>query len=91
MLNPIQLGRLRQGFAALGPDGASLFAEALGTMRVALAHALNDVFLVGAVVMLAAIIANLFLPEIPLRRTIRMAGESASETAPSATVAAGGD
>jgi EmrB/QacA subfamily drug resistance transporter len=82
MLNPIQLGRLRQGFEALGPDGPVLFTDALTTMRVALAHALNDVFLVGAALMLVALVANLFLPEIPLRRTVRAVGESIAEGAP---------
>jgi EmrB/QacA subfamily drug resistance transporter len=81
MLNPIQLNKLREGFQALGPDGPALFADALTTMRVALAHALNDVFLVGAGLMLVAIVVNLFLPEIPLRRTIRMAGEGMGEGA----------
>lgn len=82
MLNPIQLGKLRQGFDALGPDGQTLFTEALTTMRVALAHALDHVFLVGAGLMVLAIIAACFLPEIPLRRTIRMTSEAMGEGMP---------
>jgi EmrB/QacA subfamily drug resistance transporter len=89
MLNPIQLSKLREGFQALGPDGPALFADALTTMRVALAHALNGVFLVGAGLMLVAVLVNLFLPEIPLRRTIRMDGEGVSEGAPPEPVGAG--
>jgi EmrB/QacA subfamily drug resistance transporter len=87
MLNPFQLQKLRAGFEALGPGGSQLFTDALSTMRVALAHALDGVFLVGATVMLVAIVANLFLPEIPLRRTIHAedeapAGHVAAEAAP---------
>ena len=76
MLNPIQLARLRAGFAALGPGGTSLFDTTLETMRAALAHALSGVFLLGAAVMVLAIIAAFFLPEVPLRTAIMAEGEA---------------
>jgi EmrB/QacA subfamily drug resistance transporter len=82
MLNPFQLNRLREGFAALGPEGGQLFAQALATMRVALADALSHVFLIGALLMVVAVVANLFLPEIPLRRSIRAAGEAGEAAQP---------
>ena len=88
MLNPVQLGRLRAGFEALGPNGPQLYSEALATMRVALAHALSGVFLTGAALLLIAIAAGLFLPEVPLRRTVHQEGEAAPEPAPSSSATA---
>ena len=75
MLNPVALGRLRESFEALGPDGARLFAEALERMRAALATALSGVFLTGAGLMLIAVLSALLMPEIPLRRTVHGEGE----------------
>ncbi len=82
MLNPLELARLRQGFEALGPGGAQLFSDALATMRVALAHAMQGVFLVGAFMMVASLVVTLFLPELPLRRTIESKDEVAPATVP---------
>jgi MFS family permease len=58
---------LQQQFAGT-PDGSRLFAALMDAMRAALAHALHDVFLMGAVVALVAVGAALFLREIPLRK-----------------------
>jgi EmrB/QacA subfamily drug resistance transporter len=79
MLNPVVLAQVRERFLALGADGAALFAQALTTMRAALAHALEGVFLVGAALMLLALAASLFFPEVPLRRTIQTAEEMAAD------------
>ena len=81
MLNPVALGRLREGFEALGPDGARLFAEALERMRAALATALSGVFLTGAGLMLIAILSALLMPEIPLRRTVHGEGDGMPQPA----------
>lgn len=79
MLNPVALERVRTGFDALGADGARLFTEALETMRAALAHALEGVFLVGALLMVIAVAVNLLLPEVPLRRSFEMEGEAGAQ------------
>lgn len=76
VLNPSQLAQLQAGFAALGPAGAALFDAALETMRVALAHALSGMFLVGAALTLIAIVAGFFLPEVPLKTAITAEGEA---------------
>jgi EmrB/QacA subfamily drug resistance transporter len=70
LLNPVAIGQLRADFAALGPDGAQLFAEVLASMRTALAGALGDVFLVGAALMLVAVAVAVLLPERRLRTSI---------------------
>jgi hypothetical protein len=84
MLNPGQLARLRAGFDALGPNGAALYDAALETMRVALAHALADVFLLAAAIMLLAVLAAFFLPEVPLRTAIAAEGEAPARAQPTA-------
>jgi hypothetical protein len=38
-------------------------------VKVAFSHSIDRLFLVGAAIMLVALIAVLFLPEIPLRKT----------------------
>lgn len=89
MLSPFELEKLRAGFDALGPDGSALFAQALETMREALAHALGGVFLFGAGIMLLAVAISFFLPEVPLRRTIMAADEGTPGTSSPAGASAG--
>jgi EmrB/QacA subfamily drug resistance transporter len=50
------------------PDGARLFAELMVVMRLALATAIHDVFLLAAIVAFGGVVAAFFLPERPLRR-----------------------
>lgn len=93
MLNPAVLNQLHQSFLGLGPNGQALYERALETMRAALASALQQMFLTGAVVMLAAVAISFFLPEVPLRRTLLEEGEAqphaqAGERAPAAAGAA---
>jgi EmrB/QacA subfamily drug resistance transporter len=49
------------------PDGGELFAGLMDAMRLALASAMHDVFLVAAVVACGGVIVAVFLPEKPLR------------------------
>lgn len=53
------------------------FGHFLDTLKIAFSHSIDRLFLVGAAIMLIALIAVLFLPEIPLRKTnAPMNGES---------------
>jgi EmrB/QacA subfamily drug resistance transporter len=67
---------LQQQFAGV-PNGSQLFAALMEAMRAALAHALHDVFLMGAVVALLAVGVACFLREIPLRK--RQPGPAAAD------------
>ena len=69
--NPLMLGVLKpQLVAAFGryPGGLFLLEKLLGNVRVALVHGLQLIFLVSAVVMVAAIGLNIMLKDVPLRR-----------------------
>jgi EmrB/QacA subfamily drug resistance transporter len=57
-----------QGIFAPLPNGQVLLGQLLGNVREALVYALSGVFLIGAVVVAIAGVANLFLPEIALRK-----------------------
>ena len=60
--------RIQQGFAAYGPAGDALFAQLMATIRLGLAQAISEVFLVGTLLITFGLIATFFLREIPLRR-----------------------
>ena len=66
LVSPEATQTLEAQFAVL-PDGARLFAELIGTMRLALAASVHDVFLVAAIVACGGVVVALFLPEKPLR------------------------
>jgi len=68
---------------ALLPDGARLFDALIESMRLALATAIHDVFLLSAFVAAGGVIAALFLPEAPLRRRqhVPLAEEAGQELA----------
>jgi hypothetical protein len=66
LINPDAPRALEAQFTIL-PDGAELFAELMGALRLALSTAVHDVFLVAAIVAVGGVIVALFLPEKPLR------------------------
>jgi EmrB/QacA subfamily drug resistance transporter len=68
LLSQVAVTRIQQGFAAYGPSGDALFAQLMATIRLSLAQAISDVFLVGALLIVLSLVAALFLREIPLRR-----------------------
>jgi hypothetical protein len=53
--------------SALGSQGAAIFDQVLHSIRVALASTLHEVFLYGAAVLIIALIASVFLKDVPLR------------------------
>ncbi|MBI2165303.1 MAG: MFS transporter [Chloroflexi bacterium] len=74
LVNPAGLEALRTQFAGQGPEGAAQFNQMLSTLRSALALSLHDVFLLGVGIVGLAVIAAIFLKEIPLRKTLKEAG-----------------
>ncbi len=82
LLVPGAAGHIQQAFARLGPQGLTLFRQLMGAIRVSLTSAITDLFFVGGCAMILALIAVLFLPELPLRTRNQAPGvESAVEDA----------
>jgi MFS family permease len=66
--------QLSASFDKLGPQGKSLFADFMEAVRHSLSGALGNLFLLAAFVSVAALLAVLFLKEVPLRRTHAIEG-----------------
>ncbi len=71
LLDPQSMTMLRSLFAGAGAQADALLAQLLDAIRLALAVALHDVFLVATVIMAIAVVSAFFLREIPLRRSHR--------------------
>jgi EmrB/QacA subfamily drug resistance transporter len=69
LLSPDVLARIQRGFAAFGSQGTVLFHQLVEAIRVSLATAITDVFVLGFIIMLLGFFATLFLREIPLRKS----------------------
>jgi EmrB/QacA subfamily drug resistance transporter len=74
LLSQDAVARIQQGFAAYGPAGDALFGQLMATIRLGLAQAISDVFLVGTLLIVLGLITTLFLREIPLRRGSEVVG-----------------
>ena len=59
--------------AKLPPQALPLFDQVLHAIREALAVTLHDIFLVAMVLVGLALIASLFMPDVPLRSRMRQA------------------
>jgi len=68
LLAPGAAAKIQHAFAAFGAQGAVLFGQLMHAIRVSLASAISEVFLVGAGAMALALLATFFLREIPLRK-----------------------
>ena len=64
LLDPAKIAAAK---AKLSPQLAPLFDQAMRAVRQALALTLHDVFLISVVLSAIALIASLFMPDIPLR------------------------
>ena len=76
--NPLMLAQIRpQLEAGFGryPSGPELLKVLLANVRIALVHGIHQIFVVGAVIMAAAVILNAFLREVPLRGRINVEPE----------------
>jgi EmrB/QacA subfamily drug resistance transporter len=68
LFDPAQIAASRAAATrALGSQGAAIFDQVLHAVRVALASTLHEVFLYGAAVLIIALIASVFLKDVPLR------------------------
>ena len=61
LIDPSAVDRLSAGFAQAGPDGARMVETLLDSLKSALAGAISDVFIVGAVVLALSLVVSLFL------------------------------
>ncbi len=78
---------LRELFGSFGASGADLLDQFTVTVRDSLSSAIGDLFLAGTVMMALAVVAVLFLREIPLRSSLgddpaALTGEAIATAAP---------
>jgi EmrB/QacA subfamily drug resistance transporter len=64
-LDPKNLAQTR---ASLPTQFQPLFDQVVHAMRLGLADAIHDVFLIGAAILVVALVATLFLREVPIKR-----------------------
>lgn len=69
LLSPEATTRIQESFAAFGAQGNALFDQLMLAIRLSLATAITDLFLIGTGMMALALVATLLLREIPLRAT----------------------
>jgi EmrB/QacA subfamily drug resistance transporter len=68
LFDPAQLAASRaKAVSGLGSQGAAIFDQVLHSVRVALASTLHEVFFYGGVVLIVALVASVFLKDVPLR------------------------
>jgi EmrB/QacA subfamily drug resistance transporter len=67
LFDPAQIAARRAQAGALGPQGAAIFDQVLHAIRAGLATTLHEIFLYGAAVLILALIASVFLNDVPLR------------------------
>jgi len=67
LFDPAQIAARRAQAGAIGPQGAAIFDQVLHAVRAGLATTLHEVFLYGAAVLVIALIASVFLKDVPLR------------------------
>jgi EmrB/QacA subfamily drug resistance transporter len=77
LFDPAQIAARRAQAGALGPQGAAIFDQVLHAIRAGLATTLHEIFLYGAAVLILALIASVFLNDVPLRGRQRAQEEGA--------------
>ena len=65
ILDPNNLAHVRAGLA---PAARPVFDQVIHAIRIGLADAIHDVFLIGAVILIVAMVASAFLKEVPIPR-----------------------
>jgi EmrB/QacA subfamily drug resistance transporter len=68
LVSPESQAQLRSALEQLGPQGNAIYDQVIHAVREGLAFALSQVFLVGFLVALAAMVIHLFIPQIRLRK-----------------------
>jgi MFS family permease len=66
--NPLMLAQMKPQLAKLFGAEPALLQELMGHVRTALVHGINLIFVSSAAIMGAAVVLNLLLRSIPLRR-----------------------
>ena len=61
--------QLRSSFEQLGQQGMALYQQVIETLKEALSSSITQVFLIGLAFVVLAWVVNMFLKEIPLRKT----------------------
>ena len=61
--------QLQTQLAQLGPTGNGIYNQLITALKGALSVGLNEVFLIGFFIIIAALVVHLFIKEIPLRKT----------------------
>lgn len=79
LVSPQARAAMHQAFSRFGPKGALLYDQMQHAIRLALAAAIQDVFVLGTMVALLATVAVFFLKEIPLRSAARAGDDVAVE------------
>jgi EmrB/QacA subfamily drug resistance transporter len=77
LFDPAQIAARRAQAGALGQQGAAIFDQVLHAIRAGLATTLHEIFLYGAAVLILALIASVFLNDVPLRGRQRAQEEGA--------------
>jgi EmrB/QacA subfamily drug resistance transporter len=67
LFDPAQIAARRAQASAFGPQGGAIFDQVLHAIRIGLAATLHEIFLIGALVLILALIASVFLNDVPLR------------------------
>ncbi len=67
LLSPGLLAQMQAQFAAQGPQTLALFRQVIEAVKIGLAQGIHNVFILSFGLMIAGLIAVLFLKEIPLR------------------------
>jgi hypothetical protein len=76
--NPLMLAQIRpQLEAGFGryPGGLELLKVLLANVRTALVHGIHAIFVIGAVIMVGAVLLNAFLPEVRLKSKMQVEPE----------------
>jgi hypothetical protein len=78
LLDPAQIAARK---ASLPPQMAPLYDQAMHAVRQALALTLHDLFLIAIALSAIALVASLFMPDVPLRSRQRQAGTAEAPAA----------
>ncbi len=68
LVDPLAQAQLNAQLSEMGPQGQQLFQQLLTSLKGSLTTALNEVFVVGFVIVVIGFIVHMFIQEIPLRK-----------------------
>jgi MFS family permease len=68
LVSPEAQQQLKDMLSILGPQGQALYDQIFQAMRVSLSSSLSEVFFIGMIVTIIALVFHFFVKEIPLRK-----------------------